>query len=380
MYGQRILLTPGPTLVDPRVLNALNTQPPNHVSPEFNQLHGETLEMLKPIFGTRGQVLLIPGSGTSAMELALRIACRPGQKALVLKTGYFAGYLQRGLERLGCSVAVEEAPLGEGFDEKRTQVALDRTGDVDLVALQQVDTGTSVANDVKGVAKAAKRRGAMVLVDAVASAAGMEMSMDQWGVDVVFTGSQKALATPPGLGIVALREGLEPAERGDSLYFDIPLLLREMESTQNYFITPAVNLVRALHESLRIIREEGLGNRYRRHEAQAKAVRAALRALEIDLVAKEPFNAPTVTAAYLPQGVDWPRLYKAMVSRGVELAGGLGELKGKIFRIGHMGQVDASELVAAIAALERSLRELGYSVELGSGLSAFQALLWEQGY
>lgn len=379
MHGHTLLLTPGPTLVDPRVLKELTHQPANHVSPEFNQLHAETLELLTPVFGTRGRIILIPGSGTSAMELALRSACRPGDQALVLKTGYFAGYLARGLKRLGCRVTVKEAPLGEGFNAERVSQALDEARDVQVVALQQVDTGTSVANPVQEVAAEARKRGALTLVDAVASAAGMEMAMDQWGVDVVFTGSQKALATPPGLGIVAFREGFEPQAREDSLYYDIPLLEREMESTQNYFITPAVNLVKALNQSLKLIHEEGLGNRYRRHHAQAKAVRAALRALDLQLVAKEPYNAPTVTGAYLPQGVEWPRLYQALRRRGVELAGGLGELKGKIFRIGHMGQVDHAELTTAIAVLERALKELGYTVELGSGVTALQALLWEHG-
>ena len=379
MHGRTLLLAPGPTMVDPRVLQEMAQQPANHVSPDFNQLHSETLEMLKPVFGTRGRVILIPGSGTSAMELALRSSCRPGEKALVLKAGYFATYLARGLERLGCSVVVEEAPLGRGFGEEEAKAALDNAGDVSLVALQQVDTGTSVVNDVAAVARAAKSRGARVLVDAVASAAGMELSLDQWGVDVAFTGSQKALATPPGLGIVAFREGYEPVDRGDSLYYDLPLLLREMESTQNYFITPAVNLVRALHASLKLIHAEGLGNRYRRHQVQAKAVRSALRALELELVAQEPFQAPTVTGAYLPQGIEWPRFYKALLTRGVEVAGGLGELKGRIFRVGHMGQVDAVELAAAVAAIERALKELGYGVELGAGVSALQSILWEHG-
>ncbi len=370
-------MAPGPSLVDPEVLLEMAKPTLSHVSPEFDSLHKETLDMLLRVFDSSGRVLLIPGSGTSAMELALRSLVSRGTRVLVLKTGYFGGYIEAGVEMLGGRVIPVESALGEGFTGEHVRKLFREHEGIRVVALQHVETSTSVANPLREICEVASESDVRVLVDAVASAGGMEIRMDDWGIDVCFTGSQKALATPPGLGIVVygrklIEEGYAPAS---SLYFNEPKLLAEMETMGNYYITPAVNLVYALHASLRKIMSEGLSNRFSRHEALAEAVREALEEMGISLVAKEGFRANTVTAAYLPAGVDWPSLYGEMRKRGIEIAGGLGELKGKIFRIGHMGEVSSIEVTATIAALERSLRALGYNVALGSGLKAAQERL-----
>jgi aspartate aminotransferase-like enzyme len=233
----------------------------------------------------------------------------------------------------------------------------------------------AVANPVDRIARKAKEFGAKVIVDGIASIGGMEMNMDSWGVDVCLTGSQKALAVPPGLAIVAYRGGFTPITDNETLYFNITKLLKEMESTRNYYITPAVNLVYALNSSLKRILAEGLQQRYRRHEALAKAVQKGLEALGLRLVAEEGFRANTVTAAYIPEGIEWSKLYSEMRNRGVEIAGGLGALRGKIFRIGHMGEVSANDVVATLAALERVLAKLGYRVEFGASVRAAQQVL-----
>jgi aspartate aminotransferase-like enzyme len=377
-HGKLLLMTPGPTLVDFDILLAMAKPTVNHVSPEFDEIHREAVDMLRRVFGTKGGVVILPGSGTSAMELALRSVVKPGSRVLVLRAGYFGGYLEKGVKALGGEPVVAEAQLGSGFTAGDLDRLLERNRDVAAVALQHVDTSTSVANPIKELAETARGWGIPLVVDGVASVGGMEVRMDDWGVDVCFTGSQKALGVPPGLGLVAYSESFtrEVEARGQwSLYFSLPDLLREMESTRNYYITPAVNLVYALRESLKTILAEGLGERYRRHKVMAEAVRSALRALGIELVAREGFQADTVTAAYLPGGVEWPSLYREMRARGVEIAGGLGELKGRIFRIGHMGQVGYNELAATIAALERSLKALGADVKLGQGLTALQETL-----
>ncbi len=366
-----ILATPGPTPVEAGILLESARPVLNHVSPEFEEIHAETLDMLKRLFNSGG-VVLIPGSGTAAMELALRMAGVRGRRVLVLKTGHFGGYLEEGARLLGGVVTSVEAPLGEGFTGSMLEELL---GDgYDVVLFQHVDTSTSVANPLRELVSIARRMGVLTVIDAVASAGGMMIDVDNWGVDIVFTGSQKALSTPPGLGIVAYRSGLELA--GDSsLYFNIPKLLKEMESTRNYYITPAVTLVRSLHASLKRIHREGMEARARRHQVLAEAVRAGVEALGLELVAKEGWRADTVTAIHLPEGVEWSRLYAEARKRGVELAGGLGSLKGRIFRIGHMGEASPGYVVAVLAAVERSLARLGYRVKMGASLAAAQEVL-----
>ncbi len=374
-----LLMVPGPAVADPETLLELAKPILSHVSEEFDTIHREALSMLRKVFGTRGHVILFPGSGTAAMELAVRTSVRPGDRVLVLRAGHFGDYLAHAAERAGAEVRVTSSEIGRGFTAGELESLLEEE-DYDVVMLQHVETSTAVANPVEELARAAKRHGAKIVVDGVASIGGAEMNIDSWGVDVCFTGSQKALAVPPGLAIVAYREGYEPHGENATLYFNPDKLLGEMETTKNYYITPAVNLVYALHRSLKKILGEGLKERYRRHKALAEAVQAGLEALGLSLVAEEPFRAPTVTAAYLPQAVEWPKLYGELHSRGVELAGGLGELKGKILRVGHMGEATANDVVATIAALERVLTKLGYPVRLGAGVAAAQEKLHEHGY
>nr|BAE96909.1 aspartate aminotransferase [Aeropyrum pernix]BAE96910.1 aspartate aminotransferase [Aeropyrum pernix] len=372
----RLLMIPGPTPVDPGVLLAMARPVISHTSPEFDEIHSETVSMLQKLFRTSGKVFLLPGSGSLGMEFAVRSVAGRGSRALVLKAGYFGGYFERILRSLGASVTVVESPVGRGFTGADVEEALDRAGDVDVVFVQHVETSTSVANPVREIAGVVKKNGARLVVDGIASVGGMDLRLDEWGVDVSLTGSQKALSTPPGLAIVAFSSeySVELEKKEPSgIYFDFLSLSREMESTRNYHITPAVNLVFALNASLKRILSEGLENRFERHRILARAFTSAMEALGLRLVAEEPFRAWTVTAVYLPQGIEWSRFYSVMRKRGVEIAGGLGGLKGKIFRVGHMGEVDANDLIATIAAIERSLVELGYrEARLGQGLEAAQ--------
>ena len=377
-----LLMTPGPTQVEREVLLESAAGVLNHVSPEFDRIHRDTLERLRSLFNA-GFIILFPGSGTAAMELALRSLVRKDSLYIVLRTGYFAGYLEEGVRLLGGRTRVYTAPLGEGFTRKHIAGILDENPDADGILLQHVDTSTGVLNPLREIAGEARKRGVKVLVDAVASAGGVEIDVEAWGVDVLFTGSQKALSTPPGLGIVAYSrshlQALEERARS-SLYFNIPRLLKEMESTRNYYITPAVTLVRALNRSLQLIETEDPAARYRRHDVLSRAVQEALEALGLEIVAKPGWRAPTVTAAYLPDSVEWPRFYATVRRLGVELAGGLGELKGRVFRIGHMGQASAGDVITALAVVERALAMLGVGLEFGRGLAAAQRMLAEAGF
>lgn len=377
----RLLMIPGPTPVDPEVLLAAARPVSSHTSPEFDEVHRETLELLRPVLGTRGPVLLLPGSGSLAMEVAARSVAGPGSRVLVLKAGHFGGYLERVFRAAGASVDSVEASLGRGFTASELESILTRGG-YDVVAFQHVETSTSVANPLRELARVAGERGARVLVDGVASVGGVEVRMDDWGVDVVFTGSQKALGAPPGLAIVAYAVGREEllSESKGGIYFDYPGLLAEMDSTRNYLFTPSVNLVYALNAALKRLHSEGLEARFRRHEVLAEAVRRGLEAAGLRLVAEEGFGAPTVTAAWLPQGVEWGSLYSELRRLGVELAGGLGVLKGRILRVGHMGEVDANDVIATLAALERALRRLGSPARRGAAVEAALEVLEENGF
>ncbi|MEM4434022.1 MAG: alanine--glyoxylate aminotransferase family protein [Thermosphaera sp.] len=369
-----LLMIPGPSIIDPLTLLDMAQPTMSHVAAEFDEMHRETQELLKKVFGTQGKVVVIPGSGTAGLELAVRSSVRRGEKVLVLKTGYFGDYLVEGARRIGAEVDVVQSPLGRGFDGGRVEAILDEK-EYDVVMLQHVETSVSVANHVGEVARVAKKRGIRVVVDGIASVGGMEMRMDEWGVDVCITGSQKGLAVPPGLALVAYSKDFAPITDNETLYFNITKLLKEMESTRNYYITPAVNMIYALYSSLKRIEREGVENRFRRHRILAQAVQRGVESLGLKLVAEEPYRAHTVTAVYLPEGVEWARFYSEMRSRNVEVAGGLGELRGRVFRIGHMGEVNANDVIATLAAVERSLVKTGYRVELGASVRAAQEIL-----
>lgn len=376
--GRFLLMIPGPSITDPETMLDMAKPTLSHVSADFDTIHRESVEMLKRVFGTEGSVVVIPGSGTAAIELAVRTSLRAGERAVVLKAGFFADYLADAAKRVGADVKVIQSPTGRGFTGDDVEKVL-KEGGYSAVLLQHVETSVAVANPVEKIARRAKEFGAKVIVDGIASIGGMDMKLDEWGVDVCLTGSQKALAVPPGLAIVAYRRGFTPLVENETTYFNITRLLKEMESTRNYYITPAVNLVYALHSSLKRILTEGLETRYKRHEALARAVQRGLEAIGLRLVAEEPFRAHTVTAAYIPEGIEWTKLYGEMRARGVEIAGGLGELRGKIFRIGHMGEATANDVIATLASLERSLAKLGYRVELGAAVKAAQEALHSYG-
>lgn len=376
--GRFLLMIPGPSLADPETMLELAKPTLSHVSADFDAIHRESVEMLKRVFGTEGSVVVIPGSGTAAIELAVRTSVRAGERVAVLKAGFFADYLADAARRVGADVAVIPSPVGRGFTDEDVDRIL-REGSYSTVLLQHVETSVAVANPVERIARKAKELGAKVVVDGIASIGGMNMKLDEWGVDVCLTGSQKALAVPPGLAIVAYRKEFTPLVENETTYFNITKLLKEMESTRNYYITPAVNLVYSLYASLKRIFTEGLEARFSRHKVLAKAVQKGIEALGLRVVAEEPFRAHTVTAAYIPEGVEWAKLYAEMRARGVEIAGGLGELRGKIFRIGHMGEVTANDVTATLASLERSLAKLGYRVELGSAVKAAQEVLHSYG-
>ncbi|MGC8975731.1 MAG: pyridoxal-phosphate-dependent aminotransferase family protein, partial [Thermoprotei archaeon] len=252
-----------------------------------------------------------------------------------------------------------------------------------VLTVQHVETSTGVANHIMKIGEELKNTETIYVVDAVASLGGMEINMREWGIDVVFTGSQKALAVPPGLAIIGLsKRAVELIEekKKDLFFFDGRRWLAMMRNVRNYFSTMPVNMIYALNESLKRILSEGLENRYLRHKVIAEAIRGGLEAMGLNILADREFRSDTVTAVWLPEKIRFQDLSNEMSRRNIVIAGGLGELSGKIFRIGHMGVVNSNDAISVIAALERSLSKLNYPVKLGSGVEAAQQILSKYGF
>ena len=384
--GRPLLMIPGPVICDPEVLRALSKPTLSHVSPKFIEIFSKTLEGLKKIFLTeKGEIFVVAGSGTLAMEMAIVNICEPGDNVLILSNGYFGERFKEICERYNLKVDyVEVKEWGENIQPETVREKMQRK-EYKAVTLTHVDTSTSVSAKVKEIGEIVKDTDTVFIVDGVCATAGEEERMDEWNIDILFTASQKALGVPPGLAIIAFStKALETYEKRKepvkSYFMDIglwkPIMDAYAEGKAAYFATPPVNMIYALYESVKQILEEGIEERFKRHQTIAKAFREALKALELQIVPiSEEYAANTVTGVYYPEGVTDEEFRKNMAKNGVIVAGGLGKLKGKIFRVGHMGTVQPTDILATIAAIENSLMKCGYKIKLGVGLEAAQEIL-----
>jgi aspartate aminotransferase-like enzyme len=373
--GKFHLRIPGPTPIPRRIQEAMARPMTGHRSREASDLIQECSRRLSPLFGTQSPVLLLAGSGTAALEAAAINAVPHGGRALAVVGGAFGERFAEILERAGVHVVRLEIPWGEACDPAALEAALRRKPDVGAVFLTHCETSTGVLHPVEKLTRAVRRHSdALVIVDGVSSIGGVPFHMDEWGVDVVVTGSQKALMLPPGLAAVAvsprawetIRENPRPR-----YYLDLTLYHRSLEEDTTPF-TPPLSLMYGLRESLNMLEEEGLPQVYRRHERLGRMARAGLRALGLRLLAREEDASPTVTAVLGGETWTVDALRGELRKLGVVVAGGQKKLKEKIFRIGHMGSCDELDLLAALAALEMALARLGASVEFGVGTKAAQ--------
>jgi len=383
-----ILAIPGPTPVDPAVLRAMSRPTLAHLDPDFIELFGETLRDLREIFLCRsGQPFVVAGSGTLAMEMAVVNFLEEGDRLLVVNTGFFGERFAEIFSRYRVKIDQLDVPVGHTPSKDQVREALEKER-YKLLTVQHVDTSTGVANDIRGIGEVADEFDTLVVVDGVCSIAGCEFRQEDWKINVCFTGSQKALAVPPGLAIVmideqaleALRERETPVP---NYYCDLskwlPIMQGYEEGRGGYFATPPVNMIYALHESVKQILEEGMERRFRRHSIMSRAVKASIKALGLEaLPASNSVSADTLTAAYYPPGVDGSRFLAAARREGVVLAGGLlRDLKDRYFRIGHMGTMGASDILAIVGAVEKSLDACGYRFKKGVGLTAAEKVLIE---
>jgi len=371
---RQLVMIPGPTNVDPSVLRALARPTTSHVSPSFVATFRGALENLKKVMKTSGDVFVIAGSGTLAMEMAVSNVVEPDDKVLVVSNGYFGDRFTDVVSRFTDGAEKLSFEWGKAADPHKIKEKLE-AGKHKAVIVVHVDTSTGVANDIREIARVVKEQGALFILDTVCSLGGMDIRVDEWGIDICLTGSQKALAVPPGLAILsaskeALDARIKRKAKVPSYYMDFENWLPVMRDPSKYFATPPVNMIYGFAQSLEMILNEGLEKRFARHIAIARAMRSALGEIGLGIVAEENRRADTMTAAYYPSGVEDEAFRGSMARHGIVVAGGLGQLRGKIFRVGHMGNVSPNDLVATIGAIEASLSQLGYSFEVGAGAGA----------
>ncbi|MEM0357109.1 MAG: alanine--glyoxylate aminotransferase family protein [Candidatus Bathyarchaeia archaeon] len=380
MFERELLMIPGPTNVDPRVLRAMCKPPLSHTSLEFASIFKEAIDNLKKVFMTRDEVFVVAGSGTLALEMAIANIVEPGDKVLNTVSGYFGQYFVEISKVYGAKPRVLEVPWGKPVKPELVKEAL-KEDDYKAVTVTHVETSTGLVNPIKEIGEVVRKNSnAFYIVDTVCSLGGMEVRVDDWHIDICVSGSQKCLGVPPGLALVAANSrALEHVEKRKasvgSWYGSFKNWLPVMRDPTKYFATPAVNMIYALNEALKLVLEEGLENRFRRHFILAEAFRTAMEALNLKLVAERESAANTVSAIYYPEGVDDNQFRNKMKEHGIVVAGTLGPLKGKGFRVGHMGNVNQNDIFATIAAIESTLKRLGCKVEIGKGVAAAQEKL-----
>jgi alanine-glyoxylate transaminase / serine-glyoxylate transaminase / serine-pyruvate transaminase len=376
-----LLMIPGPTNVDPRVLRSMARPTLSHTSGTFAAIFKETLTDLSRIFKTSGVVLPLAGTGTLGAEVALSNVIEAGDEVLVVSGGYFGDRLADIAINLGARVDKLDFPWGSAASVHEVGKKLSSTK-YKVMAAVHVDTSTGVANPVKELGELTRGEDVLFVLDTVCSMGGMDVQVDEWGVNVCFTGSQKALAVPPGMTIVsfdpkAQRVREERKSSPASYYGDLRRWLPILTDPTKYFATPAVNMMYALHESCRMILAEGLEERFKRHAKIASAIRAGLRAIGLRLLCDDAVASNTLTVAFHPDGVRDAEFRSSMAEFGVVVAGGLGPLKDKAFRVGHMGNVNGTDILATLSAIEGSFMKQNYRFSAGAGVAAGNRVLSE---
>ena len=379
-----LLMIPGPTAIAPEVLAAGARPVLSHSDPLMRSFVAESLSRIRSLFDApSSQPIISAGSGTLAMDIGLANLVEPGDRVLILESGVFAGRFKTIAECNGAEIRVESAPMGESIDPDQVRRAVESYRPK-VVTITHVDTSTGVRLEVEPLARIARERDALVLVDGVCSIGGEEFHGDAWGVDVGFTASQKAIGAPPGLAIItvgprgrAARENRK--SRFPGYFTDFKNWLPVMESYEGgapgYFGTPAVTLLTMLHTALEELSAEPMPLRVARHNWIARAFKAGIAALGLENVAAPDANANTLTVVRNPSGVG-DELVDAVRIEGVTVARAIHpELRGRSFRVGHMGVCGPAEILTTLGAIERGLHRVGERVDFGAGLAAAQSVL-----
>ena len=357
---EELLMIPGPTPVPPAVMAAMSKPMISHRGVEFTQLFQKIQAGLQVVFQTKQEVLVFPAAGTGAMEAVLVNLFSADDRILSVQTGEFGARFGDIARAFGLQVDAVVSEPGLGMDPQTVIQHLDQAGGQPYkgVLVTHSETSTGVCNDLQTLGEACRKRDVLLVVDGVSSVGGLPLAMDAWGLDAVVTASQKALMTPPGLAFAALsaRSWHKALSAGlPRAYWNLTAARAAAQKGQTPY-TPAVSLLYGLEQALEIILAEGLKARWHRHEVYGKAVRAGVAALGLEVVARHPYASGTVTAVWIPEPIGADRVRRTMQEEfGVTVAGGQGELSGKILRIGHMGHTSPADIIRTLEALTGSL-------------------------
>lgn len=365
------LFTPGPTEIPDEVHRAMTLPNIHHRHEEFVELFRGVLVDLRHLFQTKEDVLVLTSSGTGAMEAAVANCVARDETPLVINMGKFSERWGEILSAYGVRHETYRVPWGKSPDPDEVAAVLRRSGSIRTLFSTLSETSTGALTNVRALARVARERDVLLVVDGISGLAVHPLEMDAWGIDVVLTGSQKALMLPPGLAFAALSErAWERAARGGlpRYYFDFAKARKSQKDAQTPW-TPAFTLVMGLAAALKMLRAEGLPNVWARHARIAEGMRAGVRALGLEVFPEHPVNS--LTAVRVPAGIEGKAIVSGLKSRfGITISGGQGELKGRIFRIGHLGDYHETDMTAALTALELVLLDLGHPVRPGAGVAA----------
>jgi len=373
------LYTPGPTPVSEEVQLAIAAPMDHHRTKGYQQLLGEVTEGLQYVLQTKNTCLTFTSSGTGAMEGAIVCCALPGKKALVAHGGKFGERWVDVCAAYGIACVPIEVEWGKGVEPSVIAEHLKADPDIGMVITTHCETSTASITDIEAIAKIVRDTPAVYLVDAISSAGAVPIKTDQWGIDIVVTGSQKALMTPPGLAFASVSakawKVIESNKSPKAYYFDYRAYRKSLAKNDAPY-TPALTLVRGVHQALKMIRETGIENVFARTARLAKACRQAAKAMNLKLYSSHPSDS--VTAMCVPDSIDEAAFRKTLrADFGVQVAGGQAQLKGKIFRITTMGFVDEVDVIGCLSAVEKVLYDMGHKFEPGAGLAAAQKVFCE---
>ncbi|MFC2166946.1 pyridoxal-phosphate-dependent aminotransferase family protein [Acidobacteriota bacterium] len=382
MDKEKLLLIPGPSPVHPRIIHSLSLPTVSHVSPVFVAELKEALVNLKKIvFCENGEPFIVAGAGTLAMEMALLNTVERGERILVLSQGFFGQRMASIAQSFGIDSDIIQSPWGKAVSPSELQERL-RENTYALISSTHVDTATGAAAPVKDYAEILQDHDSLFLIDGVCATGGMEEKMTDWGVDIILTAAQKCFGVPPGLAVLVLSEkAMAKRNRMTSIpayYSDLLRWLPIMKDPSKYFSTPCVNEIRAFYEGTKIILEEGLDVRFLRHNKTARAIRQSLKSLGFSFFTEESFLADTLSVVLYPDGIEDKVFRSRLFENGVVVAGGLGEAAGKVFRMGHMGNLSSSQINFAIQAVENTLASMDYPFEPNIAVNAAKNILEEE--
>lgn len=374
MQDKQYLMIPGPTPVPPAVAAAMSRPMIGHRTDDFAAMHKRIVERLQVVFQTKNDIFVLTNSGTGGMEAAVANTVSPGDKVLALVAGNFGERFAKIAREYGADVDEVHFGWGNCVDLKTVEEKLS-AGGYKVVLATQNETSTGVVNDIAGIGALVGKTPALLLVDGVSGVGGIEIKTDQWNVDILVTASQKAIMLPPGLAMVSVSPKAWEVIRDNKsprFYLSLPAAKKSYEKWNTAY-TPGVSIFTGLDAALEMMMAEGMENVYARHKIMAKAARAAVKALGLELLAPDECASPVVTAVKSPAGIDGDDIRKVLRKEfGVTFAGGQGILKGKIFRIAHMGFAGKMDVIIAVSALEMALARIGQPVDLGSGIRAAQ--------